>query len=195
MERRREGAGRSIKEGNGTMEVYKKLMNGLAFIEKLVLSVVLVFVTALTFTNAILRKLSEVVEVNQIAWTEEIVINLFVLLIMLGCALAVREGGLITLSLVFDRFRANGTGQKVFVWIITVVNCAFWVLLLKTGIDKVVNQISTGKRTPILGMPEWRFTLFLAIGAFLLIVHSIEYLVDFMGRKPEALPEKGGETA
>lgn len=177
------------------MKAYKKLMNGLAFIEKLVLSVVLVFVTALTFTNAILRKLSEVVEVSQIAWTEEIVINLFVLLIMLGCALAVREGGLITLSLVFDRFQPYGTVQKVFMWIITIVNCAFWVLLLKTGIDKVINQISTSKRTPILGMPEWRFTLFLAIGASLLIVHSIEFLVDFMGRKPEALPKKGGETA
>ena len=177
------------------MKAYKKLMDGLAFVEKLVLSVVLVFVTALTFTNAILRKLSEIIDVAQIAWTEEIVINLFVLLIMLGCSLAVREGGLITLSLVFDRFKANGTGQKVFVAIITLVDCVFWALLLKTGFDKVMNQIGTGKRTPILGMPEWRFTLFLAIGAVLLLIHTIEFLVDFMGRKPEALPEKGGEAA
>lgn len=184
---------RSIKEGNGSMQTYKKIMDGLAFVEKVVISVVLVFVTALTFLNAVLRKLGEVVEVDQIAWTEEIVINLFVLLIMFGCALAIRTGGLITLSLVFDRLKRKG--QTVLVWIITVVNCAFWVLLMKTGIDKVINQIGTGKRTPILGYPEWIFTVFLPIGAVLLIVHTIEYLVDFVSAKPEDGSEKGGAEA
>lgn len=155
------------------MQVYKKIMNGLAFVEKLFLSVVLVFVTAITFTNAMVRKLSEN---SQIAWTEELVINLFVLLIMFGCALAIREGGLITLSLIFDRLKRKG--QKVFVVIITIANSAFWLILIKTGIDKVINQMGTGKHTSSLQWPEWVFTIFLPIGAIFLVLHTIEFFID-----------------
>ena len=96
------------------MKAYKKLMNGVAEIEKIVLSVLLVFVTALTFANVVVRKLTD----SSFAWTEELVINLFVLIIMMGCALCVREGGLISLSLIYDRLSAKA--QKVFVAIITV---------------------------------------------------------------------------
>ena len=65
------------------------------------LSVILVFVTVITFANVVVRKLSD----SQFAWTEELVINLFVLMIMMGCALCAREGSLISLSLVFDQLQ------------------------------------------------------------------------------------------
>ena len=160
------------------MKAYKKLMNGVAEIEKIVLSVLLVFVTALTFANVVVRKLTD----SSFAWTEELVINLFVLIIMMGCALCVREGGLISLSLIYDRLSAKA--QKVFV-AITVANLAFWVLLVRTGIDKVLTQMASGKRTTSLGVLEWKFQIFLPIGAALLILHSIEFFVDMMAKRPE----------
>ena len=98
------------------MKVYKQIMDFIAGVEKVVMSVLLVFVTVITFANVVVRKLSD----SQFAWTEELVINLFVLLIMLGCGLCAREGSLISLSLVFDRLKVGG--KKVFVTIITVVN-------------------------------------------------------------------------
>ena len=161
------------------MKAYKKLMNGVAEIEKIVLSVLLVFVTALTFADVVVRKLTD----SSFAWTEELVINLFVLIIMMGCALCVREGGLISLSLIYDRLSAKA--QKVFVAIITVANLAFWVLLVRTGIDKVLTQMASGKRTTSLGVLEWKFQIFLPIGAALLILHSIEFFVDMMAKRPE----------
>ena len=91
------------------MKAYKKIMGGIAEFEKIVLSVILVFVTVITFANVVVRKLSD----SQFAWTEELVINLFVLMIMMGCALCAREGSLISLSLVFDRLKVRG--KKVFV--------------------------------------------------------------------------------
>lgn len=154
------------------MRAYKKVMDAIAEIEKIVLSVLLVFVTAITFINVVVRKLSS----SQFAWTEELVINLFVLMIMLGCGLAAREGGLISLSLIYDRLKIGG--KKVFISIITVVSLAFWVILLKTGIDKVINQLGTGKHTPSLNWPEWVFTVFLPVGAVFLILHSVEFFMD-----------------
>ena len=83
------------------MKAYKKIMGGIAEFEKIVLSVILVFVTVITFANVVVRKLTT----SQLAFTEELVINLFVLMIMLGCALSAREGSLISLSLIFDRLK------------------------------------------------------------------------------------------
>ena len=62
------------------MNVYKKIMDVVAEIEKLVLSVILAFVTVITFANVVVRKMTD----SQFAWSEEMVINLFILLIMLG---------------------------------------------------------------------------------------------------------------
>ena len=156
------------------MKAYKKLMDIVAGLEKIVTSVILMFVTILTFANVCVRFLSD----GQFAWSEELTINLFVLLIMMGCGLSAREGSLISLSLVFDRL--NVVGKKIFVAIITVVNTVFFSILLKTGITKVMTQMANGKRTPSLLIPEWMFTIFLPIGAVFLILHTIEFCVDVM---------------
>ena len=168
------------------MKAYKKIMGGIAEFEKIVLSVILVFVTVITFANVVVRKLSD----SQFAWTEELVINLFVLMIMMGCALCAREGSLISLSLVFDRLKVRG--KKVFVAIITVANTVLWVLLLKTGIDKVLSQMHSGKLTSSLGWPEWMFTIFLPIGAVYLVLHTIEFCVDVMAANAPCVREEGG---
>lgn len=168
------------------MKVYKQIMDFIAGVEKIVMSVLLVFVTVITFANVVVRKLSD----SQFAWTEELVINLFVLLIMLGCGLCAREGSLISLSLVFDRLKVGG--KKVFVTIITVVNTAFWILLLKTGMEKVITQMANGKHTFSLGWPEWVFSVFLPIGCVFLILHTIEFFIDVMTNNASCVKPEGG---
>ena len=169
------------------MKAYKKIMDVVAELEKIVTSVILVFVTALTFVNVLVRKLTD----SQFAWTEELVINLFVLLIMLGCGLCAREGSLISLSLIFDRLKVKG--RKIFVAIITVANTAFWVILLKTGYEKVLTQMANGKLTSSLGWHEWVFTIFLPIGSVFLILHTIEFLIDVMTNNADCVKtEEGG---
>ena len=172
------------------MSVYKKIMDVIAGIEKVILSLVLVFVTVITFANVVVRKLSD----SQFAWTEELVINLFVLMIMLGCALCARDGSLISLSLIFDRLKVGG--KKVFTLIITVANTIFWALLMKTGIDKVLTQMANGKHTFSLGWPEWVFTIFLPIGCVFLILHTIEFRIDVMTENAPCVKseEEGGNT-
>lgn len=168
------------------MKVYKQIMGFIAGVEKIVMSVLLVFVTVITFANVVVRKLSD----SQFAWTEELVINLFVLLIMLGCGLCAREGSLISLSLVFDRLKVGG--KKVFVTIITVVNTAFWILLLKTGMEKVITQMANGKHTFSLGWPEWVFSVFLPVGCVFLILHTIEFFIDVMTNNAPCVKPEGG---
>ena len=162
------------------MKAYKKLMTYLAKFEKFVMSLILSVVTLITFANVIVRYCTD----GQFAWSEELSINLFVLLIMMGCGLCAREGSLISLSLIYDFVPLKA--KKIMVAIITAVNSSFYGLLLVTGIKKVMTQISNGKRTPSLMLPEWLFTIFLPIGCIFLLLHTIEYCMDFMSKKEEA---------
>ena len=131
------------------MKVYKKIMDGLAMIEKVILSVITVVVTVVTFANVVVRYASD----SQFAWSEELVINLFVLMIMMGCALCARDGSLISLSLIFDFL----------------------------------------KHTYSLNWPEWVFSIFLPIGAVLLIIHTIEYFIDVMSNNAACVKIEEGE--
>lgn len=161
------------------MKAYKKLMQVLAKFESFVMSTILSVVTLITFANVVVRKLTD----GQFAWSEELSINLFVLLIMMGCGLCAREGSLISLSLIYDF--VSQKVKKIMVVIITVVNSSFWLLLLVTGIKKVMTQMANGKRTPSLMLPEWVFTVFLPIGCVFLLLHTIEYCMDFLSKKEE----------
>ncbi len=161
------------------MKAYKKLMHVLAKFESFVMSTILSVVTLITFANVVVRKLTD----GQFAWSEELSINLFVLLIMMGCGLCAREGSLISLSLIYDF--VSQKVKKIMVVIITVVNSSFWLLLLVTGIKKVMTQMANGKRTPSLMLPEWVFTIFLPIGCVFLLLHTIEYCMDFLSKKEE----------
>ena len=161
------------------MKAYKKLMQVLAKFESFVMSTILSVVTLITFANVVVRKLTD----GQFAWSEELSINLFVLLIMMGCGLCAREGSLISLSLIYDF--VSQKVKKIMVVIITVVNSSFWLLLLVTGIKKVMTQMANGKRTPSLMLPERVFTVFLPIGCVFLLLHTIEYCMDFLSKKEE----------
>ena len=162
------------------MKAYKKLMNILAKFEGFVMSTILSLVTVITFVNVVVRKLTD----GQFAWSEELSINLFVLLIMMGCGLCAREGSLISLSLVYDL--VSQKAKKIMVAIITVVNCSFYGILLVTGVKKIMTQMANGKQTPSLMLPEWVFTVFLPVGCVFLLLHTIEYCMDFLSKKEEA---------
>ena len=164
----------TLTEGIDRMKTYKTIMNGITKIEEFVLCVITVVVTVITFANV----LSRFVFHASFSWSEEFVINVFILMIMLGCALCTRDGSMITLSLIFDNVGIGG--KKILTVIDTVVNLIFYAILIYTGFNKVADQISTGKETFSLGWPEWVFTILLPIGSIFLVLHVIEYLVDVL---------------
>lgn len=78
--------GATLTEGIDRMKTYKTIMNGLTKVEEFVLCVITVVVTAITFINV----LSRYVFHSNFAWSEELVINVFILM---GEDLA-RQGGI-----------------------------------------------------------------------------------------------------
>ena len=161
------------------MKIYGKIMDLLAMIEKIILIVTGLGTTVITFLAVVGRKTGW----YKFTWSEEIVINVFIIMIMCGCALAARDGGLISLSLIYDAVPLKG--KKIIATISGAVSVVFYGIVIKTGFDKVATQMATNKRTSILLWPEWVFMIFLPIGAILLLLHTLEYLMKVYAMKEE----------
>ena len=71
------------------MKVYKKLMNALAAVEKIVLVISTLLILVLTVGNVFSRKVIH----RSWSFTEELVVAVFVLITLLAAALACREKG------------------------------------------------------------------------------------------------------
>ena len=163
------------------MKTYKKIMNGVAMVEKLILVLATILIVVLTVGNVLSRKLLH----QSWSFTEELVV---VLITLMAAALAARDGELVNLSLIPDRLSVKG--QKVLLTINTVLSVAFTAVLFKYGLDKVITQLENGKRTFVLNWPEWIFWSFVPIGAACMVLHIIEYFVDYCAKSKKDKEEQ-----
>ena len=163
------------------MKTYKKIMNGVAMVEKLILVLATILIVVLTVGNVLSRKLLH----QSWSFTEELVVAVFVLITLMAAALAARDGELVNLSLIPDRLSVKG--QKVLLTINTVLSVAFTAVLFKYGLDKVITH---GKSSFVLNWPEWIFWSFVPIGAACMVLHIIEYFVDYCAKSKKDKEEQ-----
>ena len=147
------------------MKVFKKIMNAVAAVENVILVVSTLLILVLTVGNVFSRKVIH----RSWSFTEELVVAVFVLITLMAAALACREGELVNLSLVTDRLPEKLKKPSV---ILTAI--LFWF-----GMEKVITQLENGKRTFVLNWPEWIFWSFVPIGSGCMILHFIEYCLDY----------------
>lgn len=161
------------------MKVFKKLMNVVAAVEKIVLVLTMLLILVLTVGNVFSRYVIH----RSWSFTEELVVAVFVLITLLAAALSCRDGELVNLTLVTDKLPASL--KKPSVILITILSVLFSAVLFKYGLDKVLTQMANGKRTFVLNWPEWIFWSFVPIGAACMVLHFIEYCVDFCTNEKE----------
>ena len=169
------------------MKVYKKIMNVLSYLESAIQVIIGIVITVIAFANVCVRYLSN----GQLAYTEELVVNIFVLMIMCGCSLCARDGSLISLSLVFDS--VGKKGKKIVAVVGGLLSIFFYVVLGWTGWQKSMNLFAKGKLTASLLIPEGLFMLALPIGALLLILHTIEFTMDVLTEQAPFMKEEKKE--
>ena len=161
------------------MKTYKSIMNIIAVVEKAILVVTMLLILVLTVGNVFSRYVIH----QSWSFTEEIVVAVFVLITLLAAALACREGELVNLTLLTDRLPAKA--KKPVLILVTVLSVAFSAILFKYGMEKVITQLENGKRTFVLNWPEWIFWSFVPIGAACMVLHFIEYCIDFCAKDKE----------
>ena len=157
------------------MNVYRKIMGVVVWIEKIILALSFVLVLVLTFGNVVARK----VFAHSWGFTEEIVVAMFVLLSLLGVGVAARKSELVGLSLLTDNVSPGV--RKVFKLLETVFCVGFSLILTWQGIDRMMVDHTF---SPILHIPKAWFWGFVVVGGISMILHFLESCITFF------IPEK-----
>lgn len=132
--------------------------------------VILSFLTIVlvTFINVLSRYIFQ----SSLAFTEEITINLLVVLTMMGAVVALRTGSHLGFEYLVEISR--GTVRTVLVVVGAAVIIGFLLVLLVYGSEMLINQAGRGRSTPSLDIPQWLFTLVMPLSGLLGIFHAVE---------------------
>jgi TRAP-type C4-dicarboxylate transport system permease small subunit len=162
------------------MKTYKKIMRGLVKVENVIMAVTMLVSLILTFANVIGRKAFN----HSLTWVDEFVVAIFVLISLMGAALACREdGGLVGLSLVSDRL--SGTARLVQKLVANALSIVYCAILTWQGVGRTMADFSQNTHTFVLHWPRWIFWAFVPICGVCLILHFIENTLDFLQARKE----------
>ena len=134
------------------MKILNKIEEGICI-------VCLIVMTALVFANVFSRYVLHL----SLSFSEEITTNLFVLLSMMGTAIAARRRAHLGLSILTDAVSPKvRRAMLVFGFGLATVFCfaAFFY-----GIKMVHNEYILGQVTPSMQWPEWIYGCFVPVGA------------------------------
>ena len=158
------------------MNTYKKIMHGVVKVENVIMAITLIVSLVLTFANVIGRKLIN----HSLTWVDELVVALFVLISLMGAALACREdGGLVGLSLVSDRLKGS---SRLVANVCSIIYC---VILTWQGIGRALSEYTQNAHTYVLHWPSWIFWSFVPVCGVFLVLHFIENTLDFLNARKE----------
>ncbi len=129
--------------------------------------------TFITVINVMSRKLLGL----SMSFLEEITTAMFILISLLGAAVAAKRGGHLGLSVLTDLIPKK---YQKYVALLTWAAAAFFsFFLIKYGIVMVQSEIKMGMKTAALGWPEWVFGIFLPIGGMFIFLRFTLWTISF----------------
>lgn len=125
-------------------------------------------IVLVTFVNVVSRYTFQA----SLAFSEEITINLLVVMTMMGAVVGIRLGAHLGFTYLVEN--AKGRTRRGLIIIGTVLMVIFLAVLLIWGGEMVFNQALRGRATPSLGIPQWLFTLSIPLAGLLGIVRTLQ---------------------
>lgn len=140
--------------------------------EKIACAVIFLAMTALGFVNVVVRYTTS----YSLASSEELLTNGFLLLTILGAAIAARTGDHLAVTLFFELLpKPLRKLVLILAGILSIVLLALsawfsWVL--------VSNQISSGIRSYALQIPAWYYSIGMPFGFALILIRYVQHILD-----------------
>ena len=164
-------------------------MKILDWIEEILCVLCTIVTTALVFANV----LSRYVLHNSLSFSEEITTYLFVLLSMMGTAIAAKRRAHLGLSIITDA--VSPQVRKALMVVGFGIATLFSAALFYYGVLMVINQYNLGMQTSAMQWPEWIYATFVPFGAFFVTIRFAQALIqELKGGHPEA-PHTGKEAS
>ncbi|WP_231444388.1 TRAP transporter small permease [Brevibacterium zhoupengii] len=125
-------------------------------------------IVLVTFVNVVSRYTFQA----SLAFSEEITINLLVVLTMMGAVVGIRLGAHLGFSYLVEN--AKPTIRRTLIIIGAALMIVFLAVLLFWGSEMMIHQAVRGRATPSLGIPQWLFTLSIPLAGLLGIVRTLQ---------------------
>jgi TRAP-type C4-dicarboxylate transport system permease small subunit len=129
---------------------------------------VMAVMTMVAFINVVTRYVIR----YALAFTEEIVVSLFVWLTLLGTAIAFRQGAHLGFSFIVDR--APKAVQRVSIWFAAALGVVLFGFLIYFGIGQIRSERMLGTTSESLAIPQWWYTAGIPVFGILIIARIIE---------------------
>lgn len=147
-------------------------MKFLDMIEEYICAVCTVVMTLLVFANVLSRYVLHM----SLSFSDEITTNLFILLSMMGTAIATKRRAHLGLTILTDAVPAKL--RKILLVIGFAIGTVFSAALCYYGIHMVLNQVKLGQVTPTMQWPEWIFGTFIPLGAFFVTIRFAQATIE-----------------
>ncbi len=131
---------------------------------------VLVFavMTAVAFVNVVTRYFIR----YSLAFTEEIVVSLFVWLTLLGTAIAFREGSHLAFTWLIER--APAPVRRAAAALSAALSLALFLALVSFGLLQVRSERMLGTTSEALAVPQWWYTAGIPLLGLLVVVRIVQ---------------------
>ncbi len=132
--------------------------------EELLGTLMLGIMVSVAFVNVIVRYCTT----YSFAWTEELTINFFVWVVLLGAAREFRDDGHLSMTLFYETLpRALRAASY---WLGVVCCTAFFAALIWLGALEVLDEMALEATSESLGIPVWWYTIATPLFSCLVIV-------------------------
>ena len=150
----------------------KKKMTILDMIEEYISVLCLVIMTVLTFANVVSRYVFHA----SLSFSEEITTYLFILLSLLGTAIAAKRRAHLGLSILTDK--VSPKAKKYMLVFGFALSAVLSLLLLYYGIQMVISEYNFGQVTASMQWPEWVYGCFVPFGAIFMTIRFAQAAVE-----------------
>lgn len=136
--------------------------------EELLGAALLALMVSIAFLNVIVRYCTS----YSFAWSEEMTINFFVWVTLLGTARAFRDGTHLGMALVYDSLPRKG---RAFCYLTSCAICLlFFGCLAWTGAIEVIDEYELDAISESLGIPVWWYTIATPLFSLLIIARMLQ---------------------
>jgi TRAP-type C4-dicarboxylate transport system permease small subunit len=140
--------------------------------EKILCAAIFMAMTGIGFANVVIRYLTN----RSFAATEELLVNGFLLLTLLGAAIAARRGEHLAVTILFDALPRRG--RMVLLWISGALGLALLGLSAWFCWQLLVYQFQSGLASYALQLPAWYYTAGLPFAFLLVAVRFLQHLLE-----------------
>lgn len=135
-------------------------------------AILLAVMAAVAFINVVVRYCTSF----SFAWTEELTVNFFVWVVLLGTARSFRDGSNLCMSMLYDA--CPHKLQFLFRLVGTIVCIIFFASLVWTGYLEVLDEIELEATSEALELPVWYYTCATPILSLLVIFRILQNFVS-----------------